>query len=85
MSGKVSFTTRIVLRFHDQDLFRIVCFVPQPLCIVHCIMQSLASDPLCVATVVASLPSSTDEASRSLSSTLFGKLDGLIATHGGRV
>ena len=58
MSGKVSSTTRIELRLQDQDLFRIVCFCSQPLCIVHCIMQSLASDPLCVATVLASLPSS---------------------------
>jgi len=43
------------------------------------------AEPSRIATIVASLPSSTVEAPRSLSATLLGKLDEAAATHGGRV
>jgi hypothetical protein len=43
------------------------------------------AEPSRIATIVASLPSSTVEAPRSLSATLLGKLDEVAATHGGTV
>jgi len=43
------------------------------------------AEPSRIATIVASLPSSTVEAPRSLSATLLGKLDEAAATHGGTV